>query len=65
MHQSSFGSWAASQSFRRNAAGARRLAGTFRHPDTVDDLQKYAAALERDASDLEPSLPGRALASRS
>jgi hypothetical protein len=63
MHQSSFGSWAANH--RRNAAEARRLAETFRHPETGDDLRKYAAALERDASDLEPSLPGRALASRS
>jgi hypothetical protein len=65
MQQSHLNSWAESRTLRENAAGARKLAKTFRHPDTVDDLEKYAAALERDASDLEHSLPGRALAGRS
>jgi hypothetical protein len=37
---------------RRQASEARALSETFSEPNTVTDLQKFAAALEREAHEL-------------
>jgi hypothetical protein len=37
---------------RIQASQARALSGTFSEPNTVTDLQKFAAALEREAEQL-------------
>jgi hypothetical protein len=42
----------AAAELRLQAFDARALSDTFSHPESVSDLQKFAAALERDASEL-------------